>query len=340
MLAALTASCRDSVLAVRIPAAAALASLCSTLGHTVAAASGAGQCGGPEADAEAHAAATAAGRAVLPACLRLAASAAGDSDKLRPSGLQAIGSLFQLHTQLAALEGKGGAAALPAASEVAPLLAAAAQAVQQCLASGSARVQWAACEAAGALLACPPPQAQPRWAALLPQLAALLQSGRNFRSRALAAAALRQLDGSAALPAGSLLGLLEQVAAVLFEGAPTRRPRLWPETYEPGLFLSKQRFVLLACAASRPARCPPARQQHAAKGGRCLHKARSTPSALAPTLQARPTALRRRQPRMKPSRSGIGSRSPRTWAPRRSWRLPLWPRCCTCWPCCHTRRQA
>lgn len=164
------------------------------------------------------AAAATAGAAALPTCLRLATAAAGDSDKLRPSGLQAVGSLFQLHAQLVGLDRKGAAAALPPAPQLQSLLGAAAQAVQDCVASGSARVQWAACDAAGALLACPPPEAQPHWAPLLQQLLALLRSSPNFRSRALAAAALRQLGCSAVPPAGSLLALLEAVADVLFEG--------------------------------------------------------------------------------------------------------------------------
>ncbi|KAL4424003.1 hypothetical protein ABPG75_001304 [Micractinium tetrahymenae] len=215
VLSALSASCHDSVLAVRIPAAAALASLCHMLSQTATVPSDIDPSSCSPAAAAARAMALAAGVAALPACLRLAVTAAGDSDKMRPSSLQAVGSLFQLRAQLAVAPDQ---AAVLAAPEVQPLLAAAAQAVQLCTAASSTRVQWAACEAAGALLACPPPEAQPHWAPLLGQLLALLRSSPNFRSRALAAAALRQLGGRAALPADSLSELLESVAAVLIEG--------------------------------------------------------------------------------------------------------------------------
>ncbi|KAL4421841.1 hypothetical protein ABPG77_001323 [Micractinium sp. CCAP 211/92] len=225
VLAALSASCHDSVLAVRIPAAAALASLASMLSQ---AARSADTGGCPESAAGMASAAATAGAAALPTCLRLATAAAGDSDKTRPSGLQAVGSLFQLHAQLVGLDRKGAAAALPPAPQLQSLLGAAAQAVQDCVASGSARVQWAACDAAKALLACPPPEAQPDWAPLLQQLLALLRSSPNFRSRALAAAALRQLGCSAVSPAGSLLGFIEAVADVLFEGKASGFPAAPP----------------------------------------------------------------------------------------------------------------
>lgn len=194
-LAALTAGCCDSVLAVRIPAAASLASFCQMLSQAAAA---------PAAEAGAAVAA-----AMLPACLQLAVAATGDGDKLRPGSLQAIGSLFALREALPA--GQRGVV-----SE--RLLGTAAEAVQLCLGSGSARVQWAACEAAGQLLACAPPPAQPHWAPLLLHLSALLRQCPNFRSRGLAAAALRRVGDGGPPPMRSAAALLETAAGVLFEG--------------------------------------------------------------------------------------------------------------------------
>lgn len=212
MLEALTAGCRDSVLAVAVPATASLAAFCGMLSTAAAAA-------GP---------ATAAAKDALPTCLQLAVAATEGSDKVRPSGLQALGGLFELASTLADLVGrqKAGELAAAAATEQQQLTAAVA-ALQACLASSNARVQWAACEAAGALLASRAPAVQQRAPAVLLKLLRLLQCCPNFRSRALAAAALRRLgalpasvasnSGSTAEPSDAVQ-LLDAVAGVLFEG--------------------------------------------------------------------------------------------------------------------------
>lgn len=192
-LGALTASCGDAVLAVRLQTAAALAAFCGMLAAAAA----------PAAAAEA-----------LPGCLRLAVgAAAAGNEKVRPSGLQALGSLLDMCGRLPS--------EVPAAGDAAQLLAAAAAAVQDSLGSGNAaRVQWAACEAAGQLLACSAAATQQHVAATVRQLLALLRECPNFRSRALAAAALRRLPSlaPAADASGGPEGLLDAVAAVLFQG--------------------------------------------------------------------------------------------------------------------------
>lgn len=196
MLEALTAGCRDTVLAVCIPAAASLAAFCRMLSQSAAAQPGMGA-------------------QLLPACLQLAAAAAGGSDKLRPSGLQALGSLFELRGRLPVQQQQQQHGS---ASGEEQLLAAAAQAVLDCLSSSNARVQWAACEAAGELLACPAPAVQRHAAAVLQQLLGLLRGCPNFRSRALAAAALRLAGAPALASTGPPAQLLDAVAGVLFDG--------------------------------------------------------------------------------------------------------------------------
>lgn len=209
VLEALTSGCRDPVLAVAAPATASLAAFCGMLGTAAAAA-------GP---------ATAAAKEALPACLQLAVAAAEGSDKVRPSGLQALGGLFELASRLADQVGRQTAEELAAAASTEQQqLTAAVAAIQSCLASSNARVQWAACEAAGALLASHAPAVQQRAPAVLHDLLRLLQRCPNFRSRALAAAALRRLvalpavaSGGGAEPLGAVR-LLDAVAGVLFEG--------------------------------------------------------------------------------------------------------------------------
>jgi len=196
LLAALTAASRDAVLAVRLPAVASLATFCQMLSSSAA--------NDPVV--------LAAAQHVFPACLQLAVAAAiADNDKLRPCGLQALGSLAAL------------ADALPptAVAQQAPWLEAAVAAVSGCLAAKSVRVQWAACEAAGALLACGAAQVQQHSAALLQHLLVLLQECPNFRSRTLAASALLRLRSWAALGgSGSrAVQLLDDVAVLLFQGA-------------------------------------------------------------------------------------------------------------------------
>lgn len=204
VLAALTAGSRDSVLAVCIPAAASLASFCRML-------------------SQAAAAQPVAALQLLPGCLQLAVAAAGGSDKLRPSGLQALGSLFELRGRLPAQQQQQGVA-----EEAEQHFGAAAQALLDCLTSSNARVQWAACEAAGELLACPAAPAQRRASAVLQQLLALLRQCPNFRSRALAAAALRLAGAPAAVAFGdSPAQLLDAVAAVLFDGERCDVAMLW-----------------------------------------------------------------------------------------------------------------
>lgn len=200
-LAALEAACHDGVLAVRIPATASLASFCHMLSHTTAMEAGS---------------AIAAGHHVLLGCLRLAVASAADSDKLRPSGLQALGSLScQLATlspELQQTTEEGG--------DEQRLLAAGVQAVHQALAASNARVQWAACEAAGQLLACQAASVQRHLDTMVQQLLLLLQECPNFRSRALAAAALQQLSSTAVRLHGGerLVQVLDVAAAVLFQG--------------------------------------------------------------------------------------------------------------------------
>jgi hypothetical protein len=197
------------VLAVRVPAAAALAALCLMLSQQQAEA-GAGEL---SSDAAAQGAAER-GAQMLGALLPLALAAAADNDKVRPSALAALGSLANL---LAALPPAQAAAA--AASHRAAL-AAGAEAVGGGLAAGSGRVQWAACDAAGQLLAAAP--LAPAAAPLARQLLLLLQRCPNFRSRALVADALARLSAEAGrLWGGSQLAtLLSEVAALLFEGGP------------------------------------------------------------------------------------------------------------------------
>lgn len=192
MLTVLSAACQDSVLAVRIQAAASLAALCGMLASVVA------------AD-------PAVGARLLPGCLRLADAAAADSDKLRPSGLHALGSLFAL------------AGRLPAGlvEEQQQLFAVAAATLQDCLGAANARVQWAACNAAGDLLACPAPPVQRHASGVLQSLVALLRQCPNFRSRALAAAALQRLGSlEAAVEGTSPVAQLDALADLLFSGEP------------------------------------------------------------------------------------------------------------------------
>lgn len=196
LLVALSTASRDTVLAVRLPAAASLATFCSMLSR------------GAATDPAVQAAA----QQMLPGCLQLAlAAATADSDKLRPSGLQALGSLAAL------------AGALPPAVVAAQgqQLADVVSAVSSSFASKSARVQWAACEAAGALLGCDAAPVQQHCAALLQQLLVLLRECHNFRTRAQAAGALLRLSSWAALDgSGSrAVQVLDAVAAVLFQGA-------------------------------------------------------------------------------------------------------------------------
>ncbi|PRW60946.1 Wee1 kinase [Chlorella sorokiniana] len=195
LLAALTAGSRDAVLAVRLPAAASLATLCSMLSGSTA--------GDP--------AVAAAAQRVFPDCLRLAlAAAAGDNDKLRPSGLQALGSLAAL------------ADVLPptAVASQEQQLEDAVAAVSSRLAARSVRVQWAACEAAGALLACGAAPVLQHCAALVQQLLGLLRECPNFRSRTQAAGALLRLRCWGALGGDGCkaVQLLDDVATVLFRG--------------------------------------------------------------------------------------------------------------------------
>lgn len=148
---------------------------------------------------------------MFPGCLQLAlATATADNDKLRPSGLQALASLAAL------------ADALPpaAVARQGQQLGAAVTAVSGGFAAKSARVQWAACEAAGALLACSAAPVQQHGAALLQQLLVLLRGCPNFRSRALAAGALLRVRSWAALggSGSAAMQLLDDVADVLFQG--------------------------------------------------------------------------------------------------------------------------
>lgn len=184
------------MLAVRLPAAASLATFCQMLSSRAA--------NDPVV--------LAAAQHVFPSCLQLALSTAtADSDKLRPCGLQALGSLAAL------------ADALPptAVTEQGQWLEAAVAAVSGCLAAKSVRVQWAACEAAGGLLACGAAQVQQHSVALLQHLLVLLQECPNFRSRTLAASALIRLRSWAALGGNGsrAVQLLDDVAVLLFQGA-------------------------------------------------------------------------------------------------------------------------
>lgn len=196
LMVALSAASRDTVLAVRLPAAASLATFCSMLNCSAAT----------------DPAVQAAAQAMFPGCLQLALVAAtADNDKLRPSGLQALGSLAAL------------AGALPPAAVAAQgrQLADVVAAVSSSFASKSARVQWAASEAAGALLGCDVAPVQQHCAALLQQLLVLLRECPNFRSRAQAAGALLRLSSWAALDGSSsrAVQVLDAVAVVLFQGA-------------------------------------------------------------------------------------------------------------------------
>ena len=236
MVAALGAACRDGVLAVRLAAAVSLAAFCLMLSQEATAAAAAG---GRDGDAGCGAV-VAAGRQVLGGCLRLGVAVAeADNEKVRPSGLQALGSLFGLLPHLALQFGEGGgeaAAAVESSQEVLPLVAAAAQAVQQGLSCASPKVQWAACEAAADLLACSAAPACRHAPAVAHQLVALLAGSPNFRSRALAAAALRRATVGA-LPSGGAAQFLDAVAAQLFQGIQEGSAGLfvlWPSACKDG----------------------------------------------------------------------------------------------------------
>jgi hypothetical protein len=196
LLVAVESACRDSVLAVRIPATNALARFCLMLSQAAQGSQG----------ELAQAAVQHSSR-----CWRLATAAAqSDSDKLRPSGLQALGSLFAVV-----------AAAQQAAALDAPLLSAGRAAVEQALTAVNARVQWAACEAAGPLLACSLRTDDAE--SLLQELLVLLESCPNFRSRALAAAALQCVSLNTAKQLhskGKLSAALGALARLLFMGKP------------------------------------------------------------------------------------------------------------------------
>jgi len=224
VLAALTASCCDGVLAVRISAGASLAAFCQMLGQAAtedAVCVGSRQSPAPARTSSPAACGAAAviAASVLPGCLQLATAAARDSDKLRPSSLQALGSLFSLQSVMTAGQQAAGKAAPAQQRQQQQLWASAGSAVQECLLSGSVRVQWAACETAGHLLACSAPEVQPCWPAVLDNLLTVLGACPNFRTRVLAAAALRQLGVACSLPPEvRVVSLLDDVAGSLFEG--------------------------------------------------------------------------------------------------------------------------
>lgn len=224
MLSALTAGCRDGVLAVRIPAGASLAAFCQMLGQAATEAAmgvSSRQSPAPACTSSTVACGTAAvfAASVLPGCLQLATAAARDSDKLRPSSLQALGSLCGLQSVLTAGQQAAGEAAPAQQRQQQQLWASAGSAVQECLLSGSIRVQWAACETAGHLLACSAPEVQHCWPPVLDHLLTVLRACPNFRTRGLAATALRQLGFGCSLPPEvCVVSLLDDVAGCLFEG--------------------------------------------------------------------------------------------------------------------------
>jgi hypothetical protein len=259
---------------------------------------------------------------MLPGCLRLAVTAAGDSDKLRPSGLQALGSLFALQARLLAEQQPAPAAAAEAGGQ--QLYAAAAQAVQQCLEAGNARVQWAACEAAGQLLACPAAPVQQHWPAVLQQLLALLRECPNFRSRALAAGALRQLGGGSPAAAGGSGGSIEQllgaVADVLFQGEwvggwvnahnSLLQPAVSPSPDFPAPAKAAGLLTFCCCSLGVQARLLASPQQHQQVPPRHLLPQRRLPAA-----------------------SSSSGQSPASWAAKRSWRQRWLQQCSTSCPC-------
>ena len=296
MLEALAAGCRDSVLAVCIPAAASLAAFCRMLSQAAAAQ--------PQVGGE-----------LLPACLQLATAAAGGSDKLRPSGLQALGCLLELRGRLPAEQQQRQQQQQGGHAEE-PLLAAATRAVLDCLASSNARVQWAACEAAGELLACPAPAVQRHAAAVMRQLLDVLRGCPNFRSRALAAAALRLAGAPAVASAGPPAQLLAAVADVLFEGE-----SMWRDGERRCGGRGRGGAVVGAAdARSSCTSCPGCAA--CAQGRRPVSAWPQQRRAQRPLAPAR--ARRRRLP---------------SWARRLSWRRRWWQRCCTCLPCCPRQQQ-
>lgn len=179
VLPALQDAGKDAVLAVRVQAAAALATLCQALRAS-------------EERGRTGTGSTGLGVEALQAALCLATAAARDGDKVRASGVEALGSLFGLAAcggDLAELDEQQRRAWEVAVVDAVVALAA-------CLGPpASARVQWSACGAAGQLLhaVCNgllsglPALARP----VVQPLCDLVQWAAHHKTRALAAAALR-----------------------------------------------------------------------------------------------------------------------------------------------------
>jgi hypothetical protein len=183
-------------------------------------------------------------RQVLPALLALAAHAAQDTEKVRASGVEALGHCFVCLGLFASSASSASGGTSTCDSSLLALdtatLAAAGQALIACLQSSVPKVQWSACMAAGLLLrgcsrmsealAAPSPlAAQPAWVGQLNQLACevlgqllrLLGSCPSMRSRVRAAEALSRA-GSMAWYRGSCeqyqREVLQPVCQALFEG--------------------------------------------------------------------------------------------------------------------------
>lgn len=153
--------CRDSVLAVRVHAAAALAVAADTLWKACTQ----GTCPVEEIHKTAE------------WFLPVAVAVSGDNDKVRASGVLALGGLLAC-VSLQSTGSQGGADAVAA--------------LVDCLECNANRVQWNACSAAAVLLkaskgACP-------WAGLVKTLEDLAATDGNARTQALARVALGRED--------------------------------------------------------------------------------------------------------------------------------------------------
>jgi hypothetical protein len=185
IFAALRSACEDAVLAVRVQAGAALAATCATLAGMQA------------ASAKACVAKVDGGARGL---VRLAAALATGSDKAKASGVAALAALLGapcLTGQLTASD-----------------MEEAGTAIENCLANQNAKVQWAACGAAGAFLAASASAGRPPAEQVLLALERLIREDASFKTRSLAAGALRGLGSLEAC--GRLHGRL--VAAVAAGG--------------------------------------------------------------------------------------------------------------------------
>lgn len=210
----------------------------------------------------------------LPTLLALATHAAGDNEKVRASGVEALGHAFDCLGPCSSPSMGGVMAASQGSGELvleAGMVEAAGCALLAGLQSGVPKVQWSACSAAGQLLhACGclvPPSAGsgsscgsggstaqvPAWVGSLQQLAhqaveqllGLLGSCPSTRSRVRAAAALQSVP-SVAIFQGSYAELLHPVCQALFQGACVcEHGTSWHSSGSPWLALAGWR--VLAC---------------------------------------------------------------------------------------------